>query len=85
MICKNQRQKIRKNKSIKIKELTEIKKENYINELKNAISFNTNSNSWEINSFDSDLIFKEDTPLISKIKRFILFRNELGGDFNRIF
>ena len=66
VIFKNQMQKVDKNKSIKINGYKELKNELYLKELKNVITFNCGDSSWERNLFDSDLIFKEDTPLISR-------------------
>ncbi len=83
-------QKVDKNKSIKINGYKELKNELYLKELKNVITFNCGDSSWERNLFDSDLIFKEDTPLISKqiyifnsFTKILFFREYLGRNFNR--
>ncbi len=53
------------NIKMKISERSSLKDEQYAHELNSIISFNSRT-SWEKNLFDSDIIFTEDTPIISK-------------------
>lgn len=72
----NQINKCEKNKNLKSNEYKELRKEEYSKELKNVLSLNnlsiTHNESWEKNLFDSDVIFKEETPIISKESLFCI-------------
>jgi hypothetical protein len=51
----------------KFRNISTIKRGQYEKDVKKTIQLYSQNNEWEYSLFDSDLIFKEDTPLISNI------------------